>query len=90
MRTKNYNTSDLFNFAIICMFISFFLIGLICINKVEFPGSTSDELAYLSQAARYAGMGNASLMQYYAFYGQGISLLWVPFFRIYANSPMRL
>ncbi len=68
------------------MFLSILIVGYICGCKVNFPGSTTDELAYLSQAARYAGMGNRELMQYYPFYGQGISLIWSLLFRLFPEN----
>lgn len=54
--------------------------------RLNTPG-TPDELAYLSQAARYAGIEGKELMQYFWFYGQGVSILWMPLFIIF-KSPI--
>ncbi len=78
------------SFVLIGMLLSILLIGYFCSCKIEFPGSTGDELAYLSQASRYAGMGNKELMQYYAYYGQGISLIWSFVFRLFSNNPIMI
>lgn len=78
------------SFVLAGMFLSILAIGYFYCCKVDFPGTTGDELAYLSQASRYAGMGNKELMQYYAFYGQGISLIWSFIFRLFPNDPIMI
>ena len=35
-------------------------------------------------------MGNKELMQYYAYYGQGISLIWSLVFRLFSNNPIMI
>ncbi len=61
-------------------------IGVFFSVRLNAPG-TPDELAYLSQAARYAGIDGKELMQYFWFYGQGVSILWMPLFIIF-KSPI--
>lgn len=66
--------------------LTILITGVFFSVKLNAP-AVSDELAYLSQAARYAGIDGKELMQYFWFYGQGISILWMPLFIIF-KSPI--
>ena len=88
----NKNKGNNISFCIMCIICVCLIlaVGFFSICYCEFPSTTTDELAYLSQAARYAGLNAKDLMSYYAFYGQGISILWAVLFPIFKYNPIHI
>ncbi len=53
----------------------------------KIPGTSTDEFGYIYHSINMLGWDWKALYEYYPFYGAGISLLWIPMFKILSYLP---
>lgn len=77
----------LYTFVKWTLFLLIIILIIPRLNHSKFPGTSTDEFGYLYHAARFVGWNWDNLVEYYPFYGAGISILWLPSFLLFSNNP---
>lgn len=70
------------------LFTAILLCVVFRLKNSIFPATTADEFGYMYHAAKMSGWDWKELVQYYPYYGIGIGLIWVPFFRVFSSTTL--